>query len=340
MTSIDAWICSGNAARRSTPKGLFVRARTPRISLRMRSGGKPTRPSVPKPPASETAAHTSAKATPPMPARKTGCSMPKRSQIGVRSDMMGLLPPEYSDPLRRRRAAPGRTRWIATSCSRVRRSRRRTRCASIPCTGARCRSRRRCRSSAGRRRGPRCLRAGLASGSGGALRPGRAGPVGRVRTTPVGRMIRQQDACVSEEGAAANDIPTFQEVPVWRGRYAPRHLRAPTPERFLLRDAREIGIGREELQFMANAELGEDRVDRAYLDAPPPGAIANLRGFKVVAAVGCDERKSSKSSDDRLLRARPLESLQDLLIDEPRRNHELADRQRSLQGAHLDEVAP
>lgn len=91
---------------------------------------------------------------------------------------------------------------------------------------------------------------------------------------------------------------------------------------------------------MANAELGEDRVDRAYLDAPPPGAIANLRGFKVVAAVGCDERKSSKSSDDRLLRARPLESLQDLLIDEPRRNHELADRQRSLQGAHLDEVAP
>jgi len=91
---------------------------------------------------------------------------------------------------------------------------------------------------------------------------------------------------------------------------------------------------------MANAELGEDRVDRAYLDASPPGAIANLRGFKVVVTVGCDERKSSEPGDDRLLRARPLESLQDLLIDEPRRNHELADRQRSLQGAHLDEVAP
>ncbi len=89
---------------------------------------------------------------------------------------------------------------------------------------------------------------------------------------------------------------------------------------------------------MANAELSEDRVDRAYLDTPPLGAIANLRGFKVVVAVGCDERKSSKSSDDRLLGARPLESLQDLLTDEPRRNNEFAVRQRSLQGAHLDEV--
>lgn len=106
----------------------------------------------------------------------------------------------------------------------------------------------------------------------------------------------------------------------------------------MLRDAREIGIGREELQFMANAELGEDRVDRSHLDSSPPGTIANLGGFKVVVTVGCDERKSSESGDDRLLRARPLESLQDLLIDEARRNNELAVCQRSLQGAHLDEV--
>ena len=89
---------------------------------------------------------------------------------------------------------------------------------------------------------------------------------------------------------------------------------------------------------MANAELGEDRVDRTYLDAAPPGAIANLRGFKVVVTVGCDERKSCEPGDDRLLRARPLEPLQDLLIDEARRNNEFAVRQRSLQGAHLDEA--
>jgi len=89
---------------------------------------------------------------------------------------------------------------------------------------------------------------------------------------------------------------------------------------------------------MANAELGEDGVDRAYLDAPPPGAIANLGGFKVVVTVGRDERKSSEPCDDRLLRARPMESLKDLLIDEARRNNEFAVRQRSLQGAHLDEL--
>ncbi len=89
---------------------------------------------------------------------------------------------------------------------------------------------------------------------------------------------------------------------------------------------------------MANTELGQDRVDRAYLHAPAPGAIANLRGFKVVVTVGCDERKSSEPGDDRFLRARPLESLQDLLIDEPRRNNEFAVRQCSFQGAHLDDV--
>ena len=60
MTSMAASIWSGSAASRSTPKGLSVRRRTSRICSRIPSGGTPAIPSVPKPPASETAAQTSA----------------------------------------------------------------------------------------------------------------------------------------------------------------------------------------------------------------------------------------------------------------------------------------
>ena len=60
ITSIACIIESGSAASRSTPKGFCVRSRTRRISRRMPSGPSPAMPSVPKPPASETAAHTSA----------------------------------------------------------------------------------------------------------------------------------------------------------------------------------------------------------------------------------------------------------------------------------------
>jgi len=106
----------------------------------------------------------------------------------------------------------------------------------------------------------------------------------------------------------------------------------------VLCDVPKIGVGREELQFVANAELGEDRVDGSYLDSPPPPAIANLRGFEVVVTIGRDERKSGEPGDDRLLCARPMEPLENLLVDESRRNNEFTVRQRSLEGAHLEEA--
>ena len=106
----------------------------------------------------------------------------------------------------------------------------------------------------------------------------------------------------------------------------------------MLCDAPEIGVGREELQFVANAELREDRIDGSDLDSAPPRAIPNLRGFKVVVTVGGDKRKSSEPGDDCLLCARPMEALENLLVDESRRNDEFTIRQRSLQGAHLEEV--
>jgi hypothetical protein len=51
---------SGTAASRSTPNGFFVSWRTRRICVRISSVLRPAMPKVPKPPASDTAAQTSA----------------------------------------------------------------------------------------------------------------------------------------------------------------------------------------------------------------------------------------------------------------------------------------
>ena len=95
-------------SRMSTPNGLSVSSRMRRISRSISSGPKPVPPSTPSPPAFETAATRSGPATPllepptvgPMPARRTGYSMPRRSQIRVRRTgrVMGRSVPGTSAP--------------------------------------------------------------------------------------------------------------------------------------------------------------------------------------------------------------------------------------------------
>lgn len=86
---------------------------------------------------------------------------------------------------------------------------------------------------------------------------------------------------------------------------------------------------------MSDAELSEDRVNRAHLDSSPPCAIADLRGLEVVVAVGGDEREDCEARDDCLLRTRPMKALKDLLVDESGRNNEIAACQSSLEGTDL-----
>lgn len=106
-------------------------------------------------------------------------------------------------------------------------------------------------------------------------------------------------------------------------------------QRFLLGDPSKVHVGRKELQLVSYAELRENRVDRADLHSAPASAIADLRGLVVVVTIWGDERKSGEASDDRLLRARSVEALKDLLIDEAGRNNEIAACQRSLEGSDL-----
>ncbi len=80
-TSPVVWI----GRRRSTPKGRSVSSRVRWISRRSRSGVNPAPPRTPSPPAFETAAVSSARETNPIPAQTTGWSIPRISQISVRS---------------------------------------------------------------------------------------------------------------------------------------------------------------------------------------------------------------------------------------------------------------
>ena len=86
----------------STPKGLSVRALTAAISSTSSSVCMVDAPSVPMPPAAETAATSWWYETPPIPASMTGCSI-SRSSVS-RVCMPGTLRrPARATPLRRRR---------------------------------------------------------------------------------------------------------------------------------------------------------------------------------------------------------------------------------------------
>lgn len=99
----------------------------------------------------------------------------------------------------------------------------------------------------------------------------------------------------------------------------------------------EVGVRREQLQLVTDTELREESVDRADLYASPAGTISDLRCLEVIVAVGRNEWQGGKARDDRFVSTRSTEALEQLLIDESSRHHELASGQGSLQGAHLGE---
>lgn len=120
---------------------------------------------------------------------------------------------------------------------------------------------------------------------------------------------------------------------------APRPaLWRPAFEWLVLGDPRESGVRREQAQFVADAELGEDRVDGGYLDAALAGAVAKLGRLVMVVPIGAQEGEGREARHDRPLIAGPVEALKQLLVDEPCGRDQLSLRERALEGAHLGRV--
>jgi len=71
---------------------------------------------------------------------------------------------------------------------------------------------------------------------------------------------------------------------------------------------------------MADAELGQEGVDRSDLNAGPAATVPQFRGIDVIAAVRREQRESRESLHDLSPSARPRETLEQLLKDEPGRD--------------------
>ena len=103
----------------------------------------------------------------------------------------------------------------------------------------------------------------------------------------------------------------------------------------MLGDAREVRVRGQQAKLVTDAELRQDRVDGAYLEAAAARPIPELRGLEVVVAIGSQEGEGAEPRDDGLLVARAAEALEELLVDEAGGDEELAVRERSFQGADL-----
>jgi hypothetical protein len=99
----------------------------------------------------------------------------------------------------------------------------------------------------------------------------------------------------------------------------------------VLGDGFEVPIRDEQAKLVANAELGEDRVDGADLDATAAYATAELRSLEVVMAIRCDKRQGTETRDDRLLVAGAAKALEEFLVDERRSRDELPLREGMLE---------
>ncbi|MBV8909752.1 MAG: hypothetical protein JOZ89_03230 [Gammaproteobacteria bacterium] len=58
----------------------------------------------------------------------------------------------------------------------------------------------------------------------------------------------------------------------------------------MARDVFEVLVGTQERQVVANAQAGDERIDRARLDTAPPACIAQRRGGDVIVTVGHKKR--------------------------------------------------
>jgi len=83
------------------------------------------------------------------------------------------------------------------------------------------------------------------------------------------------------------------------------------------------------------AQLGEERVDRADLDAPTSARAAQGGRLDVVRAVRNDERQGSEGLDNPWLGTGTAEALQEFLQDQSRREHEVVVLEGPAQGADL-----
>jgi hypothetical protein len=80
-------------------------------------------------------------------------------------------------------------------------------------------------------------------------------------------------------------------------------------------NVREVAVGREQRQIMADAQLGQQSIDSADLYPTPPAIVPQLGGPDMIVAIGTQEWKRGKSIEYSAPSLRSREALQQLLKD-------------------------
>lgn len=86
-------------------------------------------------------------------------------------------------------------------------------------------------------------------------------------------------------------------------------------------DSQKIAVRRQESELEADAQLRQQRVDRADLNPSPPAVVSKVGGGDVVVALRSEEGKSREAVGDRGPRAWTPESLQEFLQNQPGREY-------------------
>ena len=102
-----------------------------------------------------------------------------------------------------------------------------------------------------------------------------------------------------------------------------------------LRQAQEIPVGGEHRELVADAQLGQERIDGPDLQAPPAAGVPQMGGVDVIPPIGDQERKVAEAFDDPISGSGAAEPLEQLLEDEPRGEDRLSGFQRPREFRHL-----
>jgi len=117
-----------------------------------------------------------------------------------------------------------------------------------------------------------------------------------------GRWLLSAPVTHQHQGCSRSRI----DLALWR-------LHRPEAERRYPGEVLEIPVRAQHDELVADAESGQERIDRADLEAAAATVVAKVCRGRVIFALGHEERQWSEAVQDLLSRFRAAESLQDLL---------------------------
>lgn len=120
-----------------------------------------------------------------------------------------------------------------------------------------------------------------------------------LRRVSMGRCRKQRKASTARHRDAA-EVRVGQGMPAGPTSGGRAETKLDMPRHQL-----EVAVGREHGQVVPAAELGEERVDGAGLDAVAVAGVPELRGLDMVGSVGNGQRQGAEALDNQVSTKRP-----------------------------------